>query len=244
MKKTVQTLMTAAVFAAALGAGASDTLSSAQSISYGSEADFLGGTVTTMLPQPVYGPPEVMLTSEEPEQTLVPDGTAPFYPETTTESTSTLALAGTSVIPIATTLGLAGTAPVPQDTSTTCCTTLGIDGTAPIPEGELVTGGVMPIYQEPGDTNQDGSLDARDVSLLKQYLLANGDIQSNPDNLDVNRDGNVDKQDVKALIRLLTGKPEDEDEPQQTDQTAYPVTSTTTTFVTTCPLYGPPPAWN
>lgn len=245
MKKTVQTIMTAAVFAAALGAGANDTLSSAQSVSFGAELDYLGGEVTTMLPQPVYGPPEMMLTTEETEQMLVPEGTAPFYPETTTEATSTLALAGTSVIPIATTLGLAGTAPVPQDTTTTTCTTVGLDGTAPIPDGELVTGGVMSIYHEPGDTNQDGSLDARDVSLLKQYLLANGDLQSYAGNLDVNLDGKFDKQDVKALIRLLTGKPESEDEePQQTDVTGYPIYPETTTTVTTiCPLYGPPPAW-
>ena len=67
--------MTAAVFAAALGAGANDTLSSAQSVSFGAELDYLGGEVTTMLPQPVYGPPEMMLTTEETEQTLVPDGT-------------------------------------------------------------------------------------------------------------------------------------------------------------------------
>ena len=42
MKKTVQTIMTAAVFAAALGAGANDTLSSAQSVSFGAELDYLG----------------------------------------------------------------------------------------------------------------------------------------------------------------------------------------------------------
>ena len=98
----------------------------------------------------------------------------------------------------------------------------------------------MSIYHEPGDTNQDGSLDARDVSLLKQYLLANGDLQSYAENLDVNLDGKFDKQDVKALIRLLTGKPESEDEePQQTDVTGYPIYPETTTTVTTiCPLYG------
>ena len=238
MKKTLQTLMTAAVFAAALGAGANDTLSAAQALS--TEADFLGGAETG-LPQPVYGPPEVMLTTTETEQTLVPDGTAPFYPET---DTTTTAFAGTAVIPIATTLGLAGTAPVPQDTDTTCTTTVTLEGTAPLPDDELVTGGVMPVYQEPGDANQDGSLDARDVSLLKQYLLANGNTSSYADTLDVNLDGNIDKQDVKALIRLLTGKPEEEDEPQQTAAPVDPEQkTTTTTFTTTCPLYGPPPAW-
>lgn len=260
MKKTIQTIMTAAAFAAALGAGAVDTLS-AQSAQYADAAGDLNAV--TMIPQPVYGPPEWM--TEDPEDgtgPLVEDGVAPNYTE---EETTNLGLCGTTVIPVATTLTLAGTSVLPLDTTstmltlegtsvlpqdhttTTSTTTLTMEGTTPIQtEPELITPGEAPLYGEPGDIDMDNSVDARDLTLLKRYLLAEKGVYADYTG-DVNRDGKIDKEDVKALVRMLTGKPEDEDEPVVTTTVTAPVTTITTS--TTIPtmihtLYGPPPAWN
>ena len=252
MKKSFQTIMTAAVFAAALSAGAGDTLA-AQSLRADAET-------VTAVPQTTYGPP-VWLTEPEATTTdelLREEGVAPIY----TDPTTTLTLAGTSPIPeesalqlageqtipeIATTLALAGTSVVPQlNTTTSTCTTLTMEGTTPlVTEPELEMPGEAPLYNEAGDLDRNGSLDARDLSLLKQYLLIGQTYKTDHSISDVNGDGNIDKEDVKALIRLLTGKPEDEEEqPETTPVTTEELLPTTTTIPTTiCTLYGPPPAW-
>ena len=209
MKKSRQSLITAALFAAAISTGTAIT---PQSVSADNDI--------TTVPQTTYGPPFWMMTEPETETPpLETEGTVPIISTSTATTTTTdefVMLEGDIMV------------------ETT---------TDPF---ELMTGGIVPAYHEPGDLNRDGSLDARDLSLLKQYLL----MQSTGSGYlyetgDVNQDDKYDKEDVKALIRLLTGKPEDEDEPPETTPvtTEELITSMTTIKTTTCPLYGPPPAW-
>lgn len=212
MKKTIQTIMTAAAFAAALGAGAGDTIT-AQFAAESVAADSI-----TTVPQTTYGPPGWMMTTEDPEELetlpIVTPGTVMHYElDTTTSSTTT-------------TVTLEGTSPLPTD---------------------LVTDGVAPAYNEPGDFDNNGSFDARDLTLLKRYLLSNKTTQGSTVMADIDLNGEVDKKDVEALLRLLTGKPEEEDQPfvetEMTTQPTAPVTTTDVTRPTYMVLYGPPAAW-
>ena len=207
MKKTRQSLLTAALFAAAVSTSAGGTilpqLASAE------------GDVTTV-PQTSYGPP-VCITE----------------PDTTT--------ATTVLMP-------EGTVPIDTGTSTTCCDLPEYDGVFPVPtetEEPLMMMGDPVVYDEPGDLNMDGSIDVRDLTLLKQYLLQNTKRRYPDRTLDADRDGELSKEDVRALVRLLTGKPEDEDDPAVTSEALPEPASTTTTELTTVitTLYGPPPAW-
>ena len=212
MKKTIQTIMTAAAFAAALGAGAGDTIT-AQFAAESVAADSI-----TTVPQTAYGPPGWMMTTEDPEELetlpIVTPGTVMHYElDTTTSSTTT-------------TVTLEGTSPLPTD---------------------LVTDGVAPAYNEPGDFDNNGSFDARDLTLLKRYLLSNKTTQGSSVMADIDLNGEVNKKDVEALLRLLTGKPEEEDQPfvetEMTTQPTAPVTTTDVTRPTYMVLYGPPAAW-
>ena len=208
--------MTAAAFAAALGAGAGDTIS-AQFAAESVAADSI-----TTVPQTTYGPPGWMMTTEELEETgtttestpLITEGTVTHYElDTTTSSTTT-------------TVTLEGTSPLPTD---------------------LVTDGVAPAYNEPGDFDNNGSFDARDLTLLKRYLLSNKTTQGSSVMADIDLNGEVNKKDVEALLRLLTGKPEEEDQPfaetEMTTQPTAPITTTDVTRPTYMVLYGPPAAW-
>ncbi len=102
------------------------------------------------------------------------------------------------------------------------------------------------IMAAPGDMNYDFRLDATDLTLLKQLLLEERSYEQSDTRLgDVNQDGDIDKADVKELIRRLTGRPEDEDLPEETTTAVVTDTTTDTTITTTVmTLYGPPPAWN
>ena len=56
------------------------------------------------------------------------------------------------------------------------------------------------VEPDPGDINDDGSIDVNDVTILVDLLLAGGDL---PANADVNGDGMVNVVDVTVLIELL-----------------------------------------
>ena len=88
MKKSIQTLMTAAVFAAALGTGVGDTISAQFSA---------GADDVTTVPQTTYGPPVWMMTTDETEEEIEPirpDGEAPVYSDETTGTTGMRMRAG------------------------------------------------------------------------------------------------------------------------------------------------------
>ncbi len=217
MKKTLQSLMTAAVFASALTTGFSD------SISANSADDNF-----PLYPELMYGPPDYTdIEDEPPFEPVITEGTI-----VTTTATTDVSLEGTT--PIYDTHPIPeGTTPIYDDT------TLG-GVTVTTTTEPLMLGGDVPVFSEPGDLNMDGIHDVRDLSLLKQYLLTNQSQGFVGITGDVNSDDSIDKEDVKALIRLLTGKPEDEEDPiittVPTSSTTFPTTSTVT-------LYGPPPAY-
>lgn len=254
MKKTAKTAMTAAMFAASLGASANTACYANTIMQSNAAAVGFDYAETTTMVQPVYGPPEVMQslfgTTTQPEpvkmegEATMPITTEelalPGEPVITTTSEDELMTGG--VLPIYTTterLVPEGTSPVVTTTTTT---------TAP-----MIDTYPMPLYGPPSvlfnaaDMNMDKQLDARDLSKLKQMLL-NGYTEVSWGQLgDLDGDHQITKNDIKILQRELTGKPEDEEE--ENDETRYnPVTTTTTTTTTrrietVQPVYGPPPAW-
>ncbi len=202
MKKTLQSTLTAALFAAAISSSTGGTLSP----QLANAVDDI-----TTVPETTYGPPGWMMTTEEPEDTgttpLITAGTVPIYTEDTTTTTTT------------------------SD-----------------PEDEpVMLAGDVPEYQEPGDLDRNGSIDARDLTLLKRRLMYQ-DGALFQDIYDVNGDGQMNSEDARALVRLLTGKPEEEEEPASTSVSSSTTTQLTTTSteissLKTQPAYGPPLAW-
>ena len=243
MKITLQSLLTAAVFASSLGTGLSDTF-----------AVQANNDDITQVPQTTYGPP--VFTQTETDDLCCKTTSRIVYGTTVTTPTTTTSTSdrypdftGTVTMPTTTTTTTTtsrypefiGTVTTPTTTTTTTATTFPeYMGTVTTASEPIALAGEAPIIE--GDLSRDGSIDARDVSKLKRNIL-NG---SHDSYNDINQDGVINKEDVKALIRLLTGKPEDEDEPITTDirdQNNPAVTSVTTTAEFIQTSYGPPPAW-
>jgi hypothetical protein len=108
--------------------------------------------------------------------------------------------------------------------------------------------GPAPVTLALGDMNWDREVDARDLTVLKQKILANDGViqrsaRCDPDGDgwavifgasgfslldlgDLNQDMKLDKEDVDLMIRMLTGKPEKEDEIKENSET---ITTTVTT---------------
>jgi len=219
MRKTAKTALTAAMFAASLGAAAGNvpfTTASGQTVTLDAAMTFETTTTGTTI-QTVYGPTSVI--------------------ETTTEEL--LQLEGEPVIETTDENGNYYNTPY----ETTPFTTQ-----------------PMPLYGPPpmpGDINNDISVDVRDLSLAKRMIgeFLKGDplfslSYFERERLDFNNDGVVNKEDIKALERYLTGKPEDEDDPSETDTeengtTTFTTATTTVTETTDIyevpqPDYGPP----
>ena len=271
MKITLQSLLTAAVFASSLGTGLSDTF-----------AVQANNDDITQVPQPTYGPPVFTQTETDdlcckttsrivygttvttPTTTTstsdrYPDFTGTVTMPTTTTTTTTTSrypeFIGTVTTPTTTTTPsrypeFIGTVTTPTTTTITSrypefIGTVTTPTTTTVPTTTEFAGATHPItmpHFSPADVNADEIIDARDVSMLKRDILNGNSFYGN----DINQDGVINKEDVKALIRLLTGKPEDEDEPITTDitnQNNPAVTSVTTTAEFIQTSYGPPPAW-
>ena len=56
-----------------------------------------------------------------------------------------------------------------------------------------------------GDVNADGSIDLKDVTVLRRHLAGGWNVTINEANSDVNRDGSIDLKDVTILRRYLAG---------------------------------------
>jgi hypothetical protein len=56
-----------------------------------------------------------------------------------------------------------------------------------------------------GDVNDDGELNAKDVTQLRRYLAGGWNVEINKDNSDVNSDGELNAKDVTILRRFLAG---------------------------------------
>ena len=235
MKKSLHSLLTAAMFAAAVTTSAGGISNTQNASAAPVENDLI--TETTTEPQCVYGPPE-WFTSES-ELTDI-TGTEPqdvYGPPSWFSETETITDVTRNDPPTA-----YGPPHWFTDTETEATLTTTTDVTVEIPQPAY---GPPWMFAEPGDLNYDFKLDARDLTLLKRYLLE-GEINDRIDRLaNVNQDGKIDKEDVKELIRRLTGRPEDEELPEETTTAVVTDTTTDTTITTTVmPLYGPPSAWN
>ena len=57
----------------------------------------------------------------------------------------------------------------------------------------------------PGDLNEDGFVNAKDVTLLRRFIAGGYGVTLTENAADVNRDGVVDAKDVTFLRRCITG---------------------------------------
>ena len=69
----------------------------------------------------------------------------------------------------------------------------------------LGNGSVEVTDRTPGDANDDGIVDLKDIVLLRRYLCGGWNVTVNLANTDVNADGAVDLKDVAILRRYLAG---------------------------------------
>ena len=247
MKKSLHSLLTAAMFAAAVTTSAGSIANAPNASAAPAEDDLTRLTETE--PQDVYGPPSwfsetepAATTTENPFLTAVPLYGPPRLDETIAPITDTT----TTTRPIMTEVPLYGPPHWFTDTETEATTTT-TDVTTIIPQPAY---GPPYVLFEKGDLNGDRVINAQDLTLLKRAVL-----YDNLDSLwrplgDLNDDGAVDKKDVKEMIRRLTGAPEkDPDETDvtttATDATVPPKPETTTDpyWDYPMPLYGPPTAY-
>ena len=56
-----------------------------------------------------------------------------------------------------------------------------------------------------GDVNCDGSIDLKDVAVLRRHLAGGWNVTISEANSDVNKDGSIDLKDVTILRRYLAG---------------------------------------
>ncbi len=59
--------------------------------------------------------------------------------------------------------------------------------------------------QNPGDVNEDGSVDLKDVVIMSRALAGGWDLYLNENNADVNKDSSFDLKDVTLVRRYLAG---------------------------------------
>ena len=69
---------------------------------------------------------------------------------------------------------------------------------------ETVAGYIEVLDYEPGDVNNDGSINGTDVSLIRRYIVGDS-VNVNTYACDVNADGRVNGTDVVMLRRFITG---------------------------------------
>lgn len=247
MKKSLHSLLTAAMFAAAVTTSAGGLATAPNASAAPAEDDLTRLTETE--PQDVYGPPSwfsetepAATTTENPFLTAVPLYGPPSWEKTIAPITGTT----TTALPIMTEVPLYGPprwdetiAPVTDITTTTM----------PVMTNAPLYGPPWVLFEE-GDINYDKKLNAADLSLLKRAVLNDSYDEATRRLGDLNEDGKLDKADVKEMIRRLTGAPEKE--PDETDVTTtatdatVPPRSETTTdpyLDIPMPLYGPPSAY-
>lgn len=242
MKKSLHSILTAAMFAAAVTTSVGNPAVSVQSGAASAEAGLMQETEREM--QGAYGPPNwftetemTKLTDTEPQDVYGPPN---WFSETETLTTTDV----TRDIPPT----VYGPPNWFSDKETEATVTTTTDVTEINPQ---------PAYGPPwvsGDLNTDFQVDARDLTLLKRMILDNNgadvSLEVPPGYViadgrafaDMNGDGKLDKADVKALVRMLTGKPEKEDDPQESTVTSTATTVAsliTTTSTPVVSLYGP-----
>ena len=56
-----------------------------------------------------------------------------------------------------------------------------------------------------GDVNDDGSIDAKDVTMIRRQLAGGWNVNINEEKADLNQDGEINAKDVTMLRRFLAG---------------------------------------
>ena len=56
-----------------------------------------------------------------------------------------------------------------------------------------------------GDANNDGTIDLKDVVIIRRYVAGGWDVELNPEDSDVNNDDEVDLKDVVLIRRYIAG---------------------------------------
>lgn len=218
MKKTMKTAMTAAMFAAAIGIGQNTANTSGVSAVDTLPEDQLM-EATEDIPQDVYGPPSWF--EEETDVTTEPVAYGTEAPVTTTEM-EPIRLEGEATVPT-------DEYPVPEGT----VPIYDLTTTEPVPETMEVLYGPPYVFFKKGDITMDNSVDARDLSVLKQALLEGKNVDWLRELGDVNGDGVFDEADIRELRRQLLGRSVEEDEEAEQTAEGTTVTTTGTTSVTT-----------
>lgn len=237
MKKTVQTVLTATMFAVALGTMPSGTAETSSATDYNPAMDEWQG---------VYGPPPVTTTLAETTYAQPVYGTYPYW-ETTPVETVTTAFNPEQM----TTVAVYGP-PIAWGTTT-----------APVPETVPTTMAVpVPVYGPPtawlGDVDGDGRIDVFDMIELRKAYISGLTENSWIDfyRADINKDGEIGVADLVMLQNYLLGNIENFDnritelhgtvstEPPKSyaDTTTTAIVPSETEPVPEC-VYGPPVAF-
>lgn len=267
MKKTVQTVMTAAMFAATMNmipSGTSDGTVSVSAVDYNPVAeemqDVYGPPVTSpesvQTTYAVYGPPIAWDTETEPVETVTaPPNTDPvavYGPpiawNTKTEPVKTVP-ATTAYDPLGNQTTYAVYGPPIAWNTTTVPTEIPVPNTIP-----------LPVYGPPiawvGDLNEDNRIDVFDmIELRKAYLNGTtGEDWIDLFKADINQDGEIGIADLVMLQNYLLGRTKkiydnQLEEPKPTaPQVSYEPVQSTTKNTTTEPVpqpeYGAPVAFD
>ena len=183
MKKTIRTVLTAAMFASANmtaipGSAAGETNHQANEPT---TSEVLTEMTDSRKPMPLYGPPEVLRTLT----------TSPLETLTTTTTTFMHTLYGPPWMFTTTTL--------PESTTTENMTTT----TYP----QVLYGGPLFFSEMMGDVNLDRQIDSFDAIALRRMLVTGKAQNFEASNYgDINRDGKVNISDLLLLQRFLLGQ--------------------------------------
>lgn len=247
MKKTVQTMMTAAMFAATMNmipSGTSDGTASASAVDYnpaienwqdvyGPPVDYPEMTTATIntVPVPVYGPPVSWTTTPETD------------------------------LPVPTTISTTEEEPVCVYGPPIAWNTTTVPTEMPVLTTVPNTTIPLPVYGPPiawmGDINGDNRVDVFDmIELRKAYLNLNGSAEITIDlyRADINEDGQIGVADLVMLQNYLLGRTKKiydnqiEEPKPTTPQVSYEPVQSTTKNTTTEPVpqpeYGAPVAFD
>lgn len=70
---------------------------------------------------------------------------------------------------------------------------------------QTVNGCVTVIDYKPGDVNDDGLINGKDVTLIRRYIVGGYNLEINESAADVNEDGRINGKDVTSIRRYIVG---------------------------------------
>lgn len=194
MKKTLQSTLTAALFAAAISSSTGGTLSP----QLANAVDDI-----TTVPETTYGPPGWMMTTEEPEDTgttpLITAGTVPIYTEDTTTTTTTSDPEDEPVM-------LAGDVPEYQEPGD-----LDRNGSFDARDLTLLKRRLMyqdgALFQDIYDVNGDGQMNSEDARALVRLLTGKPEEEEEPASTSVSSSTTTQLTTTSTEISSLKTQP-------------------------------------